>query len=208
MQARDGKVVAAAAVSSVGGAQDNAADRPTTRAKRERAEDALPSPHLRRAALAAALLAAPAPAFAEEIVASLGIDDLRGDRVAAAGLELRSDALWTRSRYGLGLGAAMQIDGDFWAGAGPVLTVALTPRWRLEASVMLGGYGHGDGDDLGAGFPMFRSLLGASYAIAERWRIGASIDHKSNARASDVNPGVETLMLTLSYAFRGPGGRE
>ncbi len=34
----------------------------------------------------------------------------------------------------------------------------LGPRWRLEASVMLGSYVEGDGgDDLGTDFPIFRS---------------------------------------------------
>jgi len=158
--------------------------------------------HLRAAALAVALLAAPGPLAAGEIVVSAGVDDLRGDHEAAAGLELRSGALWRHGRFGLGVGAAFQVDNDFWAGAGPVLTADLGRRWRLEASVMLGGYGDGEGgQDLGSEFPMFRSQIGASYAFAEGWRLGLALDHKSNAGTAERNPGVETLMLTLARSF-------
>ncbi len=156
---------------------------------------------LRVAAVAAAALAAPPALAASEIVASLGVDDLRGDRVAAAGLELRTGALWSRSRFDLGLGAAFAIDDDFWAGAGPVLTIGLAPRWRLETSVMLGSYVDGGGNDLGTDFPIFRSMLGASYALGAAWRVGASIDHKSNARTANRNPGVETFLVSITRSF-------
>ena len=155
-----------------------------------------------RSAAAAATLLLSAPLQAAEIVGGIGADGVRGEPHFSAGLEVRTDPLWSRSRFGVGLGAAFDVDNDFWAGAGPVAFVTLTPRWRLEASVMLGSYVEGDGgDDLGTDFPIFRSQVAASYALTERWRLGASVSHKSNARTSDYNPGVETIFVTATRRF-------
>lgn len=158
--------------------------------------------NLLRGATVAALLTA-TPLTAGEIVGSAGADGLRGgDPHFSAGLEVRSDPLWSRGRFALAVGAAFEVDNDFWAGAGPVAYVKLSPRWRLEASVMLGSYVEGgDGDDLGTDFPMFRSELGASYALSDDWRLGAAVGHKSNARTADYNPGVETAFVTLTRSF-------
>jgi hypothetical protein len=152
-------------------------------------------------AIAAALTVA-APARPAELVAGFGADGLRGNPHFGAGLEARTDPLLSRGWFGVALGAAFEVDNDFWAGAGPVAYAALGPRWRLEASVMLGSYVEGDGgDDLGADFPIFRSQAGVSYALADGWRIGAAVGHKSNARTSDYNPGIETVFVTVARRF-------
>lgn len=161
---------------------------------------------LRRAALLAAALAALAPAFvpmgrAAEIAASLGANDLRGHPTLAAAVEIRSGQIlswgWGEAR----LGAAIEANGGFWGGAGPIVFVPFGRDWRAEASVMVGGYDEGAGVDLGAEFPMFRTQIGLSRAIAPGWRLGASINHKSNAGTSPINPGVETVLFTLVHAF-------
>ncbi len=67
---------------------------------------------------------------------------------------------------------------------------------------MLGWYAAGgEGNDLGTDFPIFRSQVGASYALADDWRLGASVSHKSNARTADYNPGVETFFVSLIRRF-------
>jgi hypothetical protein len=155
--------------------------------------------------LAAVLAAGPATAF--EIVAGVGYDDLRdlGDGgVGAALVEARTDPLLALGPVGLALGGAgeVDLDGDLWGGAGPVL---LWSPWgaglRLEGSVMAGGYAEGDdGTDLGAAL-IFRSQIGASYPLGARTRLGVALNHKSNAGLEDENPGVETVFVTLGHAF-------
>jgi len=150
---------------------------------------------------AAAALAAPAAAF--EIVVAAGLDGLRGPGAAAAAVEARSDALRAWRRGALLFRAAVETDGDgdLWGGAGPVLFPPLGAIWRVEASVMLGAYRDGGGNDLGAGVPIFRSMLGLSRALAPGWRLGASISHKSNAGTAARNPGVETLLVGVTRSF-------
>ena len=176
---------------------------PSAGALRRAALLAAPSA-LRRAALLAAALAALAPAgrAAEaEIAASLGANDLRKNPKPAAAVEIRSKPVlswgWGEAR----LGAAIEANGAFWGGGGAIVFVRLGPDWRAEGSVMVGGYDEGAGVDLGAEFPMFRTQIGLSRAIAPGWRLGASINHKSNAGASPINPGVETLLFTLVRSF-------
>ncbi len=179
---------------------------PSAGALRRAALLAAPSA-LRRAALLAATLAAasglaPAPpARAAEIAASLGANDLRKNPTPAAAVEIRSRPVlswgWGEAR----LGAAIEANGGFWGGGGPIVFVPFGRDWRAEASVMIGGYDEGTGVDLGAEFPMFRTQIGLSRAIAPGWRLGASINHKSNAGTSPINPGVETVLFTLVHSF-------
>jgi hypothetical protein len=163
-------------------------------------------PDLRRthrvaaATLLAATLCAPAAGF--ELALSAGVDDLRGGPQAAAGLELRGPPLWRPAAMEIGLAAAAEADRDVWTGAGPILFAPLGPRWRLEASVMLGVYfASRRGSDLGTDFPVFRSQLGASRAFAGAWRLGLSVNHKSNASTARRNPGVETVLVSLARSF-------
>lgn len=72
--------------------------------------------------------------------------------------------------------------------------------WRIGLSVMPGAYNQGNGVDLG--FPLeFRSRLGLSRQVGPDWSAGIAIEHKSNAEISDINPGVETLLLTVARQF-------
>jgi lipid A 3-O-deacylase len=161
-----------------------------------------PLPRRLAVALAAFLVAAPAPAA--ELVLSLGIDDvLRDNKTAGLGLEYRAAPRWTLGRAALGFGVAGEVDadGDLWGGAGLVLTAPLAGSWRLDASVMPGAYSRGSGNDLGRTVPVFRSQIGASVALSPDWRAGVAFNHKSNAGTASDNPGVETLFLTLGRRF-------
>ena len=149
-------------------------------------------------------LACAAPAAAGEATIGLGIDDLRRDgRTAGAAVEWRGAPLAARGPWAVGIGFAAEADadGDVWAGAGLWLSRALGTLWRIEASVMPGGHARGSGDDLGTGFPIFRSQVGLSRAVGAGWRAGLAFNHKSNARTARRNPGVETLLVTLTRVF-------
>jgi lipid A 3-O-deacylase len=158
-----------------------------------------------RPLLAALALVAATGAAAGELVLGLGADDALQWRDGAVGLavEYRFDPRWTLGPAALGFGIAGEADTDedFWLGGGVVLTAPITGRWRVQASVMPGVYGHGIGHDLGASAPMFRSQLGASAEIAPGWRLGVALNHKSNAGTAEENPGVETLLVTLGRSF-------
>jgi hypothetical protein len=66
---------------------------------------------------------------------------------------------------------------------------------------MPGAYSEGSGNDLGNSVPMFRTQVGASVLLASGWRVGAAMNHKSNAGTASDNPGVETLFLTFGRQF-------
>ena len=164
--------------------------------------------HLRAAAAALALQAASGPASAWEVLVGLGADDVPpskdGDVAPVAALEARTEPLVDLWGARLALGAAGRIDaqGEAWAGAGPVLMVetALFGA-RIEASFMPGLYAAGDADDDLGGPIEFRSALGLSLPVAAGWRVGAQLSHTSNAGLYAENPGVETLLATVSRRF-------
>lgn len=155
------------------------------------------------AAALCALLAA-APAAASEFVLGVGVDDAFRSGSAAVAAEFRATPRWQLGQADLGLGMAVELDadGDLWGGAGLVLIAPIVPDWRFEASLMGGGYAQGSGGtDLGASFPIFRTQIGVSYLMASGWRVGAAINHKSNAGTASDNPGADTVLLTFGRAF-------
>ena len=147
------------------------------------------------------------PASAGEALVSIGADQLLGEAVPTLAIEARGDFPWRcelcRVTFTLSYGAAAEIDrdADLWVGAGLVLNAGAPDGWRLEASLYPGVYVLGDGVDLGTDFPMFRSSIGLSHPLAPGWRAGVSVSHKSNGGAAALNPGVETLLLSVYRAF-------
>ena len=143
-------------------------------------------------------------ATAQEVGVGLGasgqVDD--GDAALAVDLDAASGDLlaWRSLGLALGAGAEVDTDGAVWGGAGPILRLALTERWRLEGSVMAGLYEEGDGVDLG-GAVNFRSRIGITYAVTPAWRVGVAFSHKSNAGIYDENPGVERFVAQVVYGF-------
>ncbi len=158
-----------------------------------------------RAAAVAALVTLAAPATAGEAIVGFGADDVFDSAHASLLLELRAEPRWHLGTAALGFGMGGEIDtqGDLWGGAGLYLTAPLDHAWRLEASIMPGGYSQGSsGTDLGSSFPMIRSQIGLSYLHQPSgWRIGAVLSHKSNASTSSDNPGNESAHLTFGRSF-------
>ncbi len=147
------------------------------------------------------LVLEPAAAPGAEIIGSVGLDDLRGDPVPSIALELRTSPFFETARFTLALGIAAETDSDVWTGAGPVALIPISDLWRIEASLMVGAHSSHGGNDLGNEFPMFRSQIGASRALGGGWRAGLAVNHKSNASTASSNPGVETLLISISREF-------
>lgn len=161
------------------------------------------------AAFAAALLATPAPAAAAEWALYGGVFDLAGGEEAA---ELGVEARFRLFDVPLGsfdlpvepaAGVMGNSDGGGYAYASLRLPLhelwgaGEESRWRLVPFTGAGLYAAGDGKDLG-GPVEFRSGLEVSVRAGERWWIGLSYYHLSNAVLYDLNPGEESLVLVLS----------
>lgn len=107
------------------------------------------------------------------------------------------------SPYGLsgswGVAARADTQGNAWAGAGFVLDAPVTDQLFVEASFMPGFYWEGD-RDLGH-HVQFRSLIGIGWTLTSGSAVILSLDHISNARLSDFNPGAETVALRDRMSF-------
>ncbi len=98
------------------------------------------------------------------------------------------------------VGASLTSDNDFWIGAGGKWSterVTDSPIF-IELSLMPGIYVSDEGPDLG--FPLqWRGALGAGINFGDTASLSVFFDHRSNANATEVNPGIETLGIRLSY---------
>lgn len=100
------------------------------------------------------------------------------------------------------VGASLTSDNDFWFGAGlkwSTERITDSPLF-IELSLMPGIYFSGDGPNLG--FPtQFRGALGAGVNFSNGASLSVFFDHRSNANASELNPGIETLGIRYSYTL-------
>ncbi|KQB98020.1 hypothetical protein AL073_03695 [Loktanella sp. 1ANDIMAR09] len=100
------------------------------------------------------------------------------------------------------LGASLTSDNDLWLGAGAKWSserISDSPIF-IEASLMPGLYIQDDGPDLG--FPLqWRGSVGAGVKFGDMGSLSVFLDHRSNADLSEVNPGLETVGVRLSYQF-------
>jgi lipid A 3-O-deacylase len=72
--------------------------------------------------------------------------------------------------------------------------------WEFTPSAGLGAYSRGKGLDLGGTFE-FHLGLAVSMAVTQNGRLGLYLTHISNAGINDNNPGVNSLLLTWSFAL-------
>ena len=97
-------------------------------------------------------------------------------------------------------GASLTTDNDFWIGGGGKWSterISDSPIF-IELSLMPGIYFRSEGPDLG--FPVqWRGSLGAGINFGDTGSLSVFFDHRSNANATEVNPGIETLGIRLSY---------
>jgi lipid A 3-O-deacylase len=164
------------------------------------------------AALAAALCLH-APARAAEVVLSAGefdVEKARDEGPLAAGVVVRLTGVevW-RSRQGMALvpafGATVSEDDAIYGWAGGALLIPLSERWGLVPQLGAGVYEQGDGKNLGGSLE-FRSGLALHYRASDAVTVGLDFSHLSNAGLHELNPGVNSLVLTFgvgrSRAFR------
>ena len=161
---------------------------------------------MRPLALAALLALPPLAAPAADAVIGLGYSDFSDDAAensAIVELELHSDPLWHFAGADWSVAGAVvaHAEGDLFIGAGPAAIWPLRNRWFIEASVMPGYFEDAGGaNSLGSDFEI-RSLLGVGRQISDRLSLSLAVTHKSNAGASDRNPGVNAVSLRSRWSF-------
>jgi hypothetical protein len=167
-------------------------------------------------AASAAACGLPAPASAAEVVLSAGEFDLErasdeGPLAAGIVVRLTGVEVW-RSARGISLvpafGATVSEEDAFYGWAGGALLIPLSERWGLVPQVGAGVYEQGDGKNLGGSLE-FRSGLAVMFRASDTLTVGLDFYHLSNAGLHELNPGVNSLMLTFGVgrarAFRtGP----
>jgi lipid A 3-O-deacylase len=146
-------------------------------------------------------------AYSGELVVGIGADDIgkHTDTTATAFVaEYHAAPFYKGSRgaYSLAVAAQLDEDEDLFVGGGVHARWSIGDGpWSIEGSFMPGHYQKGpDGTSLGGKF-QFRTLVGLSYELDETRRISLALDHKSNARLQNQNPGSETLAVRYHYNF-------
>lgn len=94
------------------------------------------------------------------------------------------------------IGLMANTDGGVFGYVGVYSDIRLD-RFVLTPIAAAGGYHQGDSKFLGGTF-QFRIGLGLAYEFADNSRFGVRLDHISNARLHEHNPGEEELLLTYS----------
>ena len=100
------------------------------------------------------------------------------------------------------VGVSLNNDNDLWFGAGGKWTTKDTVDGPIfiELALLPGVYSSSDGPDLG--FPVqFRGSLGAGINTFNGGSVMVVFDHRSNANATETNPGIETLGIRYSQQF-------
>ena len=95
------------------------------------------------------------------------------------------------------VGVAGTEDGNAWIYGGLRLDLKLG-GWAVTPQFAAALYERGDGRDLG-GVLEFRSGLEVSYRLARGPRVGVLFYHLSNGDFYELNPGSNSLVLTLSF---------
>ncbi len=83
-----------------------------------------------------------------------------------------------------------------WGGGGILIEVPLGPHWVLTPNIGFGGYGRGNGKNLGSNFEI-RSTFEGGYVFDNGTRLVASFGHTSNAGVSKHNPGTEAAVISF-----------
>lgn len=154
---------------------------------------------LARAATVSCALLFPAIVAPQEVIVGLGATDYpdRGNDSEIVSLEYIHSPFFKSDNFSAAFAANGSItsDSDWYIGAGLAMRWSWHSGWFADGSLLAGYYKVGiPGNDLGNDLE-FRSLLAVGYELDSGSRLSLAITHKSNASISDVNPGVDTLLL-------------
>lgn len=133
-----------------------------------------------------------------EVPSALGVAagwfDFNRQKAEAAELRLeyRSGRLFSGFRSVAGI--LTTTDRAFHGYAGLGFDWFIARALVVTPSFAPGLYARGDGKDLGH-VVEFRSQVEVAYRFRNRWRLGLSVSHISNASLGGHNPGTESLML-------------
>ena len=118
------------------------------------------------------------------------------DEAVEFALEYRSELhLWGIKPFAH---AAYVSNGMSFLGAGVLVDVQVGDNWIIQPS-FAPTWWRGKTDDLDLGHALeFRSRLEVAYRFPDQSRLGLAFSHSSNASFGDINPGTETLMLSVS----------
>lgn len=123
---------------------------------------------------------------------------------AELGLQWRGGGRWWR--FGPMLGAMATTDRGFDAYAGFSLDFPIGRTFGIRPSFAPSYYSKGDGKEL-HGHLQFRSGIELAARLESGARIGLELYHLSNASLEDLNPGEESLVLTVALPVRTLLGR-
>lgn len=119
-------------------------------------------------------------------------------RVIGEEIYLRYDRAVNNGPFQHIMGASVTSDQDIWLGLGHAYSTKLGQSdFYTELHAMTGLYFQGNGQDLG-GLLEFRSGIEVGYELKSGWRMGLSLDHRSNAELGRINPGLETFQVRIS----------
>ena len=154
--------------------------------------------------------AAPVPVLAEEDRIQFGLgafafnEENDSDIAAEARLEYLSgwrlfDDMFGPRFQGLGPYVALNVntDGGVFGAGGLFLDLQPVPGFYLRPFGGIGGYSQGGGRNLGGVF-QFEAGAAAGYRFENQMETGILIKHISNANINSDNPGVNSIMLTVS----------
>lgn len=155
-------------------------------------------------------LASPAPAQAAKDRVLLGVgafsfdDDQDEDLAAEARLEYLFGLRGFEREFGphfngIGPYVALNVntDGGVFGSGGFFLDIEPHNRVSFRPFAGIGGYSEGGSRDLGGVF-QFETGATLAYRLENETEVGIMFKHISNAGIHDRNPGVNSLMLTVS----------
>lgn len=118
------------------------------------------------------------------------------DREGELALEYRSDyQFWGLKPF---VHAGYVTNNMTFLGAGLMMDIQIAENWIIQPSIAPTWW-RGETDKLDLGYPLqFRSRIEVAYRFPDKSRLGISATHSSNASLGDTNPGIESVMLSVS----------
>lgn len=134
--------------------------------------------------------------YLSSYVGAFDVFNEEGPTATVYGLEYRYKDLYHGLRPMIGVEG--NSDGAAYGYTGIIWDVPLTDHIIFSPNTAIGAYRQGGSKDLGYGLE-FRSGAELAYQFDAGYRVGAAINHLSNASLGDSNPGAEQVLAVFSY---------